>query len=230
MMAEGSSLWSTSTSTSTSTTQTASTASSSSTSKSTTTTTTTTSTGSGGITVQSVDQNNSPIYGYYTLLCTQGTSQYQNGSNSCETGVSRLSSGYTTVTFTNGLMTGQSYGVEAYDGSCTFSYWTSPSYPGFTSPNRFMLVDATNPPSVFTAVYNCSIVTSTTSSSSGSSSFTSTTTSIASTSSSMVSTTSTSTTNNAPEFPTQSPAAILLAVILIVAVASRKASSGLHVP
>jgi hypothetical protein len=110
-----------------------------------------------GVTVASVDQNGNPIYGYYTLLCTQGTSLNSDGSTSCDNnGSSFLGSGFTTVTFNSGLVQGQTYGVEVQDyGNCHFNHWTdNPSNVGYTY--RFHLFNASNPPNKLTAVYGCS--------------------------------------------------------------------------
>ena len=105
-----------------------------------------------GVTVQSVDQNNNPIYGIYTLLCSQGTSTNADGSNSCETGTSRLSSGNTTVTF-SGLPDGQTFGVDVYNNTaCSFNHWSDNT----ANTYKFRLFTATNPPQVLTAVYSCS--------------------------------------------------------------------------
>ncbi len=147
--------------------------------------------GGAGVTVQSVDQNNHPIYGFLTLLCTQGTSQYQDGHTSCENqGPSYMASGYTTVTFNSGMMVGQTYGVQAMDGvSCSFSHWSDNP----ANINRFHLFTATTPPQTLTAVYNCLSTSSTTSSTSTS---TSPSTTITSTSSTSSQTTATSTTTS----------------------------------
>jgi len=103
-----------------------------------------------GVTVQSVDQNNIPIYGLYTILCTQGTSQTANGSNTCETGSSRLASGFTTVTFD--VPQGQTFGVEVYNNaSCSFNHWSDNAGNTY----RFRLFTASNPPQILTSVYSC---------------------------------------------------------------------------
>ncbi|HYL67470.1 MAG TPA: fibronectin type III domain-containing protein [Nitrosopumilaceae archaeon] len=108
--------------------------------------------GGAGVTVQSIAQNNNPIYGIYTLLCSQGTSTNADGSNSCETGSSRLGSGNTTVTF-SGLPAGQTFGVDVYNNAtCSFNHWSDNTANTF----KFRLFTATNPPQVLTAVYSCS--------------------------------------------------------------------------
>jgi hypothetical protein len=109
-----------------------------------------------GVTVASTDQNGKLIYGYYTLLCQQGTSMNADGSTSCDHhDQSFISSGFTTVTF-NGLPQGQTFGVEVQDyDSCTFNHWTdSPNNVGYQY--RFHLFTAASPPNTLTAVYNCS--------------------------------------------------------------------------
>lgn len=103
-----------------------------------------------GVTVKSVDENNNPIYGIYTLLCSQGTSQTANGSNTCETGSSRLNSGFTTVTFD--VPQGQTFGVEVYNNaSCSFNHWSDNTGNTY----QFRLFTATNPPTILTSVYSC---------------------------------------------------------------------------
>lgn len=101
-----------------------------------------------GVTVQSIDQNNKPIFGIYTLLCRQGTSNYANGTTTCATGESRISSGFTTVNFTE--TAGQTFGVEVEDSkNCTFNHWTD------NGNDRFRLFTAQSPPPTLTAAFSC---------------------------------------------------------------------------
>ena len=103
-----------------------------------------------GVTVQSIAQNNTSIFGMYTLLCSHGTSNYANGTTTCATGESRINSGYTTVTFP--APAGQTFGVEVEDSkSCSFNHWSD------NGNDRFRLFTAQSPPPVLTAVFDCSI-------------------------------------------------------------------------
>ena len=102
----------TTTITTTSSSSTSSTTSSTTASSSTTTSTSTTSTTPtrSTVNVESVDQNNNPIAGYYTVF-------YRSNGNV-------LSTGYTPATFDT--TSGSSYSVKVDNyGSCTFSHWSS---------------------------------------------------------------------------------------------------------
>ena len=111
-----------------------------------------------GVIVASVNQNGTPIYGYYALLCMPGTSSYGNGTNNCDSAPynARISSGFTTVTFTNfGFPNGSTIGVEVENyGSCTFSHWSD------GGASNFELTQAYNPPRTVTAFYNCAVANS----------------------------------------------------------------------
>lgn len=96
--------------------------------------------GSGGsssspsITVNSIDQSNNIITGYYVILTDSSGSV--------------ISTGYTPKTFAT--TAGQAYGIEAESyGNCTFKAWAT----GSTSDP--MTVTATSSAQTFTAVYNC---------------------------------------------------------------------------
>ena len=89
---------------------------------------------SSSVTVKSVDQNNNPITGYYTIL-------YDSSGNV-------LGNGYTSHTFAT--TSGQTYAVEADGyGSCLFDHWSS---SGSTADP--MSFTATSAAQTFTAVYN----------------------------------------------------------------------------
>lgn len=86
------------------------------------------------VTVQSVDQNNNQITGYYTVL-------YSGGS--------AINSGFTPVTFTD-IFPGAEYSVGPEDyGSCSFNYWQD---TGNTTQDRSFYAYGSQ---TFTAVYNC---------------------------------------------------------------------------
>jgi Spherulation-specific family 4 len=88
---------------------------------------------SSTVTVNSVDQNNNTIFGYYTTL-------WQNGNV--------IATGFTTKTFST--TAGQAYSIEADSyGSCTFTQWSD----GVASDPRPFT--ATTGPLSLTAVYNC---------------------------------------------------------------------------
>jgi YVTN family beta-propeller protein len=90
--------------------------------------------GSSSVTVDSVDQNGSPITGYYVVL-------YDSSGSAIKTG-------YTPSTFAT--TAGQSYEIEADGyGSCTFVRWSS----GASSDP--MAFTATSSGQTFTAEYNC---------------------------------------------------------------------------
>lgn len=86
------------------------------------------------LTVKSVDQNGTAIFGYYTVLSNPGGAI--------------LKTGYSTVTFPT--IAGQKYGVqvEGY-GKCVFSHWST------GSPTTELSIVARSGDYVFTAVYSC---------------------------------------------------------------------------
>lgn len=89
----------------------------------------------GSVTVNTVDQNNNPITGYYVGLY-----------NSVGT---LINHGFSPVTFT-GLSVGTNYSVEPDDyGSCTFNHWQD---TGSTVRDRSFTAASTQ---TFTAVYDC---------------------------------------------------------------------------
>src|SRR5206468_10159530 len=85
------------------------------------------------VTVNSVDQNDNSIFGYYTAL-------WQNGNV--------IATGFTTKTFST--TSGQTYSLEADSyGSCAFTKWSE----GVTSDPRSFT--ASSGALSFTAVYGC---------------------------------------------------------------------------
>ncbi|MHB2036854.1 MAG: hypothetical protein ACYCPW_08975 [Nitrososphaerales archaeon] len=94
--------------------------------------------GTGGtsstVTVNSADQNNMTITGYYTALLDSSSNV--------------LATGYTPHTFTTTV--GQTYGVKVDNyGNCNFEHWSN----GATSDP--MMFSATSAAQSFTAVFNC---------------------------------------------------------------------------
>lgn len=91
--------------------------------------------GSGSITVNTVDQNNNPITGYFVGI-------YDTNHN-------LLYSGYSPATF-NQLTIGTNYYVEPDSyGSCTFNHWQD---TGSTTRDRSFTAASTQ---TFVAVYDC---------------------------------------------------------------------------
>lgn len=127
---------STSTTTSSSSVSSSTSTSVESSSSSTTTTTSTTTSAPGTLTVESVDQNSNPIYGYYITLYSQSYKALQTG--------------YTTVTFKS-IVAGTTYIVEA-DGyiSCSFDHWQD---TGSADYQRTFVAAASG--QTFVAVYAC---------------------------------------------------------------------------
>jgi hypothetical protein len=90
-------------------------------------------TSSSSLTINSVDQNGNPIFGYYAVLVSSG---------------SVVATGYTTHTFATNA--GQSYSVQVDSyGNCSFSKWADGST---TNPRSFT---ASSGALTFTAVYKC---------------------------------------------------------------------------
>jgi hypothetical protein len=86
--------------------------------------------------VKSVDQNGATITGYYNVLRT-GTG-------------ARISTGYTTKTYTN-VVAGTNYQIELDSfGSCTFQHWQDTG--STTNPRSFAQA---NGPMTFVGIYNC---------------------------------------------------------------------------
>ena len=91
--------------------------------------------GSGSVTVNTVDQNNNPISGYYVGL-------YNSGGT-------LINHGFSPVTF-SGLTIGTNYSVEPDNyGSCTFNHWLD---TGSTVRDREFTAASLQ---TFTAVYDC---------------------------------------------------------------------------
>ncbi len=96
---------------------------------------------SPAITVNSINQTEGALPGYYTTLSENGKV---------------IQDGFTPVTFSN-LVSGQNYTIDPEDYTCTFNHWNDTG-----STTRLRTVTATSGDQTFTAVYNCPSVSSVT--------------------------------------------------------------------